>query len=111
MIPIVFFVSIEKVEDFALIRLKKRYDGSDKEPSRATAFFIKYFDSVSYKTALYLFYVVILLCTAVMATEPHYFDDIFGTGFYLYTQSVYYGLLVLVAVDKFLDLLFKEAKR
>lgn len=61
--------------------------------------------SVSVKSGLYLFYVVYLICTALLAAEP---DLPFLSNFNDYFPSVSSGLLILIAVDKFIEQLTKD---
>ena len=63
-----------------------------------------YLNSVSFKTALYLFHIFILVCTAIDGVEP----DFFNYDFSLYLLTVEYGLLVLVAGDAFLHQFLKD---
>jgi hypothetical protein len=60
----------------------------------------------SVKSALYLYYIGILVCTAIVVAEPEfpYLSDLKG-----YFQSVEYGILILIAADVFIDRLFKDA--
>lgn len=55
------------------------------------------------KAGLYLFYVVILIATALLAGDPNL---PFLRDFSAYFSSVYYGLLILVAADEFVAHLF-----
>ena len=63
-----------------------------------------YFNSVSFKTALYLFYIFVLVCSAIDRVEP----DFFSEDFSLYLLTVGYGILVLVAGDTFLSQFNKD---
>jgi len=74
---------------------------------------IKYYLSgPSVKSALYLFYIAVLICTAVLyaghSIEIVFDDTILASSEYF--GSVRYGLLVLIAADKFTEQLFKDIK-
>ena len=61
----------------------------------------------SLKSALYCFYIVLLVCVALLAADPdfaplHHMRE--------YFVSVRYGILVLIAVDKYMDQVFKDLK-
>ncbi|MCL2841075.1 MAG: hypothetical protein FWE05_09925 [Defluviitaleaceae bacterium] len=62
---------------------------------------------VSFKTALYLFYIVMLIASRTSILHP---DFVFSyiTGF---IYSVEYGILLLIPLDKFLELLTKDDRR
>ena len=58
----------------------------------------------SIKTGLYLFYVVVLICYALLAAAP----TLFGSAdFDAYLSTVYYGLLILLAADQYARRLFE----
>ena len=98
----------EKVEEFFLLKLKSKYDEGVLR-NGLVKFIIKFFvDGASVKSVLYLFYVGILICSAIVAADPNfpYLRDITD-----YLQSMRYGLLILVAADKFTDQLFKDVAR
>ena len=59
----------------------------------------------SLKTSLYLFYILVLAGTAVLEADP---DFAALQGHVGYLGSVRYGLLILVAADKFLERVFKD---
>ena len=79
-----------------------------KDPNKKQNVFMRilksYLNSVSFKTALYLFYIFILVCSAIDNVEP----GLFSEGFSLYLLTVEYGILVLVAADTFLNQFFKD---
>ena len=63
------------------------------------------FYNISLKSALYFFYIGVLVCYAILAADPD-FPHISHMGDYL--QSVYYGALILFATDKLLGQVFKD---
>ena len=62
---------------------------------------------VSFKTALYLFYLVILLVSRAAALEPDIISDYIRT----YIHSIEYCVLLLIPFDKFLEQILKDEKR
>ena len=64
------------------------------------------FYNFSFKSALYLFYVGVLICVAILAADPNFPHLSHMHGYF---QSVYYGVLVLFAADKLFEQLFKDA--
>ena len=79
-------------------------DGRDTWLTGPVRWFLR---DASYKASLYLFYIVLLICTAILAAAP---DTPVLRDFYDYFQSVRYGLLVLVAADKFLEQTIKDVR-
>jgi len=61
--------------------------------------------SASVKTSLYLFYIGILICTAIIAVDV---DFPFLTHMSDYFKSVEYGLLILLVTDIFLNRLLND---
>ena len=102
---IVVFVIMDKLEDYIYLKLKA--ENSTKKPSFPKKILMWYVsDKVSTKSALYLFYIWVLICMALVAAEPDFFPGLYVMADYF--QSVYYGLLILVATDKFTQQLFKD---
>ena len=99
---IIFFLVLEKVENYFVIKIKAREQ--KKKPSVFTKILIAYLGGISFKTALYLFYIFILVCSGINAVEPDFFGEVFKD----YLLTVEYGILVLVAADSFLSQLFKD---
>ena len=62
---------------------------------------------VSFKTSLYLFYIVILLVSRAAALEPDIISDYIRT----YIHSIEYCVLLLIPFDKFLEQVLKDEKR
>ena len=99
---IVFFLVLEKVENSLVFKLKASEQKS--KPSFYKKILIAYLGGISFKTALYLFYIFILVCSGINAVEPGFFGEVFKD----YLLTVEYGILVLVAADSFLNQLFKD---
>jgi len=62
---------------------------------------------VSFKTGLYLFYLIMLIASRTSTLEPSLLDPYMRTFIY----SVEYGILLLLPMDKFLEQLYKDDKR
>ena len=67
-----------------------------------------YIDSyVSSKTTVYLFYIFVLI-----AGQLHYFNPVLLSGeFGDYLESIKYCLVIVMALDKLIDHIFKDVKR
>jgi len=64
------------------------------------------FGASSIKSAVYFFYIVVLVVTAIRAAQPDFpiWPGLFGdTHLDPYLLSVRYGMLLLLAADKFLE--------
>ena len=99
---IIFFVIEDRVGDHFGHRLK-----ATNRNGRQTAIrrmLRAYLTSVSFKTALYLFHIFVLVCLAIDSIEPDFFSDDFS----LYLLTIEYGLLVLVAGDTFMSQFMKD---
>jgi len=62
---------------------------------------------VSFKTALYLFYLAMLIVSRTAMLEP----EIIGSYFRSFIHSVEYGILLLLPLDKFSEHLQRDDKR
>ena len=103
-ILIILFVIIDKLEVYIYIKLKTQAEAKQLSlPKKIIMWCVR--DNPSTKSVLYLFYIVILICTAIVTAEP---DFPRLSNLTDYFQSVYYGLLILVAADKFTQQLFKD---
>ena len=101
---IIVFVAMDKLEDYIYIKLKAETETKKLSfPKKILMWYVS--DKISTKSALYLFYIVILICMAIVTAEPD-FPRLYWRIDYF--QSVYYGLLILVAADKFTQQLFKD---
>ena len=77
----------------------------DIRPIFARLLFVTHF--ISFKTALYLFYIVMLVVSRISILEPDMIDR-HQTSF---IYSVEYGVVLLIPLDKFVELLTKDDKR
>jgi len=107
---VIFFVLLEKAEKFLFAKLRKKAE--EHKLNLALRLAKRYFKGPSVKSALYLFYIVVLICTAILYAgypiEIIFDDTILASRDYF--GSVRYGLLVLIATDKFTAQLFKDIK-
>jgi len=62
---------------------------------------------VSFKTGLYLFYIIMLIVSRVSILEP----GIISPYLYTFIRSVEYGVVLLLPLDKFIELLTKDDRR
>jgi len=99
---IVLFIVLEKIEIYICKKIKARNTG--REPGLILKMYYSYMSGVSLKTALYLFYFVILVHATIHMASPGVFSDEFGD----YLQSVQYGILLLLAADTFVAQLHKD---
>ena len=101
---ILFFIVWDKCEDFIYRKLAAKYKAHGNVVMKVANF---YFGGVSFKSALYLFYTVILVLTIVARADPERFNE----AFVAYLVSVESGILVLFAADQFLKQLFAESDK
>ena len=106
MVMVVLLVVVEELENHAFVWLEKRC--KDTKPNLPTRFLIKYLGSgPSFKTAMYLFYVIIIIIYSLYLANPDYFSSEVGA----YLSSVYYVILFLFGADKFTAQIVKELKK
>ena len=101
---ILVFILVEKVEYYFLSKMCLT-DG-DKKVSIPRRILRSYLTGASIKSALYFFYMGILICTAILAADPDFSPFLHEMRYYF--LSVRYGILFLIAADKFFDQLFKD---
>ena len=102
---IVGLVILDKVETSIYVRIKSSNKGDKPGILRRIALF--YYSGASFKTALYLFYFVMLICNALVTANPDFPVLQYLTGYF---QSVYYGILILFAADTFLTRLLDDVQ-
>ena len=107
---LIFIVSIlllEKLID--RIILSKRFVVNEQTPPYmiAAAKLLYVTHTISFKTALYAYYLIILLVSRAAVLEPAVISD----HIRIYIHSVEYCVLLLIPFDKFTDQLIKDDKR
>jgi len=106
LIPIILIS--EKVEIYISCKIKSKIK---KKPTILMKSLNVLFDvllwGASFKSALYFFYIGLIICLAIVAADPD-FPALTHIGDYL--RSIRYGILVLIAADKFLEQVFKDLK-
>jgi len=102
---IVFFIIIEKIEYFFYHKYKRNHEGKDVR--LIDRIFLGIWGGASFKSAMYLFYIVVIIYSALLAANPEMSIRLFPEG---YLPTVRYGILFLVALDKFTEQLFKDIK-
>ena len=96
----------ERVETYIAIKISSRI--KKKKPNMISRYLDSYLRDASLKSALYCLYIVILVCVALLAANPDFVPLHDMSEYFL---SVRYGILVLLAVDKFMDQVFKDLKK
>jgi hypothetical protein len=102
---IVAFIIEDKYIDHIYPKMKAKY--REKRPNIFQKILLWYCGSASFKSSLYIFYFVMLICFAIVSAEPNF--PILSNMRY-YFQSLEYGILILFAGDNFLKQLFKDQK-
>jgi hypothetical protein len=104
LVVIVFSLLQEKYEWYVYKRLDlaRKAEG---DSWRAHLIRVNYYEGASTKAALYLFYFILILCSAVVAADP-YFPYLGSLGNYFLTVSP--GVLMLITADKLLQELTKK---
>ena len=102
---IFFLISCDKFENYIWKKIRKKKKKETKNSSSFNKLKTAFSVDVPLKTGLYFFYIILLVCSAIVTAEP---DFPFLNDYGVYLKSVYYGLLVLMATDKFLELVLKQ---
>ncbi|MCL2527239.1 MAG: hypothetical protein FWE42_02380 [Defluviitaleaceae bacterium] len=90
---------------FIVISLK--LSSEKKKPGIFKKMAIYYFTGASFKTSLYLFYFVMLICNALVSADPDFPVLRYLTDYF---KTVYYGILILFAADTFLSRLLDDVQ-
>lgn len=90
---IIGMIALDKIEQLVIKRYYLKGTENGELATLSSDFLI-----IPFKAGLYLFYIVVVLCVAILAAEPQFplLSDVSG-----YFLSVYYGILLVVAADKF----------
>ena len=106
MIFIVVFLISDRLFDLLTVKTKAAAKRKNNLFLRALNW---YLDSASFKSGIYFFYIGITVCSAIMAADPEFIPLLTEmSDFFL---SVRYGILLLIAVDKFMEQIFKDIKK
>ena len=106
-LAIIFFLILEKVEKYYSKRYKEKLK---KEEKKLSKFGVVYHsgEHMAMKSALYLFYIGLLVCVAIVEVKP---DFPVLRDMTEYFQSVQYGILLLIATDIFLQQMLKDENK
>ena len=103
---IVVFLISDRLFDMLTVKTKALAKKKNNIALRALNW---YLDSASFKSGIYFFYIGITVCSAIMAADPEFIPQLAEmSDFFL---SVRYGILLLIAVDKFMEQIFKDIKK
>jgi len=109
-IAIIFLILAHEKLEYYII--KKAHDKYLKKPRGVIRTYLKktylsWTANASFKSGLYCFYIFLLLFIALTAAKPEFPLLYRYTGYF---ESVRYGLLILIASDKFMDQVFKDLR-
>ena len=105
-IAFIFVILIsERIEVYIAIRVGEKI--RKKKPNILSKILDAYYKEASLKSALYCFYIVLIVCVALLAADPDFAPLSDMSDYFL---SVRYGILALIAVDKFMEQVFKDLK-
>jgi len=102
---IIGLVVLEKGEEYVYAKIKPKNDSI--KVGFVKRIVLAYFGGASFKTSLYLFYSVMLVCNALVTADPDFPFLRYMTDYFM---SVYYGILILFAVDTFLSRLLNDIR-
>ena len=100
---IIVLVIWDRLEDHIFIRIKPKDE--DDKPGILRRIGLIYLTGASFKTSLYLFYFLMLICNALVTADPDFPVLRYMTDYF---KSVYYGILILFAADTFLSRFLDE---
>ena len=108
-LAIIFFLIMDKLELYYLNARRARADVVENT-SLVSRLRNAYYSSyhVTTKSALYLFYAILIGCMIVVAIDPDF--PLLGT-MNNYFRTVQYGLLMLIAADGFLSQMFQNVQK
>ena len=95
---------LEKLENYVFYKIVDKIK-SRKNPTIVSKMISYISNDVPFKSALYFFYIIVLICSALVSAEPEirYLGQLGD-----YFKTVDYGILVLLACDQFLSQVFKH---
>ena len=104
---IIFLITCDKFENYIWKKIWKKKENKENQTTLhkiRTAFSV----DVPIKTSLYFFYIILLVCSVIVTAQP---DFPILNNYSNYLKSAYNGLLVLMAIDKFLELVQKQISK
>ena len=105
-LTIIFFLVLGELENHRVKKYKEKPKKEDKSIfSRIARAYYYEAPDMSMKSALYLFYIGLLVCVAIVEVKP---DFPVLRDMTEYFQSVQYGILLLIATDIFLQQMLKD---
>jgi len=104
MVMIIVIIAFEKAEELIAGKLKTKAE--KRNLSIVEKILMYFFTGPSIKSALYFFYLVVVVYAAIRAADPD-FPHLVNYDFLL---SVRYGILILMAADGFVTRIFKDVK-
>jgi len=104
MVYIVVALFMDRLETYLHIKMQNKY--KEKKLNILQRIIMAYIGGASFKSALYLYYFLMLICFALVGANPEFPVLRYMGGYF---QSIEYGILILFAGDTFLARLFKEA--
>ena len=96
------FIIVEKIEHHYL-DIWERQNIPLNKAQKALQYYMK---GPSFKSAMYFFYMFVLIAIMLQTAAPLEIDILP----YTYVQTVYYGILLLIAGDKFMHQIIRDIK-
>jgi len=101
-------LTLEKIEAYFFGKIIKIEKTASETPSLSSKIKYALFVDTPLKPALYFFFIVLLVCSAIVSVDP---DFPMLSDYSNYLNSVEYGLLILIASDAFLDQVTKQIEK
>ncbi|WP_285013330.1 hypothetical protein [Lactococcus garvieae] len=105
-ISILFFLSVDKIEYLTGKRIFKQYQ-KDKNCKSLRRWNTYFSNGSTLKSSLYFFYIFASISQGLISVEPNF---PFLGNLATYFEIVYYGIFVLVAVDKFIQQIYNDLR-
>lgn len=103
---IFFFLIVDEIEEKVQKRLVKKYENRELIP-RSTRALMAYLTGAKFKSAMYLFYIVIIISNALVTAGSQIHILV---NHQAYFQTIQPGILILIAADKLMDQIFKDIR-
>ena len=94
--------------ELSLYLLRKRKENPSKNKWLSMLFLSSKHDLVCFKTALYIFFVFVLIFSAILSLDP---SIQVSDSFRNYLASMEYGFVLLIAVDALISQFSKDEQR